>query len=110
MSNGFGSGSAQALSHGIPASLKALQIEVESLSPEQQTLKNWLEASSREPLLADVVACGLEIEKRVCDVLEKSGPVGDDHFGTLRLLGLSLASSLLDEAGMRRCQQVGSPT
>ena len=106
MSNGFGSGSAPALSHGIPASLKALQIEVESLSPEQQSLKNWLEASSREPLLADVILCGNEIEERVCKVLKKSGPVGDDHFGTLRLLGLSLASSLLDEAGMRRCQQV----
>ncbi len=107
MGIGFGAGSTkQKQAHGVPLALQVFSDEVENRTPERSAMQSWLDASRREPLLRDVIFMGLHIERRVSEVLKRSGPIGTDHESGLMLMGLSMASSLLDDDAMKRCQRV----
>lgn len=76
------------------------------MTPSQRCLHAWTEAGKRSPLFDKFMLTGLHVERRVKEVLEKSGPIGEDHGALLRLMALSLASGLLDEEGMAECHRV----
>jgi hypothetical protein len=75
-------------------------------TPEQRCLRDWLKAGDDSTTFAWLMVRGLQIEQRVVAVLERSGPVGEDHKALLRLMAMSLASGLLDEEAMAECHRV----
>ena len=106
MSAGFGAGSAaRSLKRpGMPPELRALREEI-APTPAQRCLRTWLKAGERSETFAWLMVRGLQIEQRVVAVLERSGPIGEDHGALLRLMALSLASGLLDEEAMAECHR-----
>ena len=106
MSAGFGSGAPARGSRrgGLPSELKALQVEL-AQTPAQRCLRIWTDAGNRSDLFAQLMVTALQIEQRVTKVLQRSGPIGEDHGSLVRLMALSLTSGLLDERGMKECHR-----
>jgi len=88
----------------MPPELRALREEI-APTPAQRCLRTWLKAGERSETFAWLMVRGLQIEQRVVAVLERSGPIGEDHGALLRLMALSLASGLLDEEAMAECHR-----
>lgn|GEM_PF-6227931 len=89
---------------GVPPELRVLQEEM-ALSPKQRCLRIWVDAGTRSEAFHQLMVTGLRVEQRVTEVLQRSGPIGEDHGALLRLMALSLASGLLDEASMAECHR-----
>jgi hypothetical protein len=109
VSAGFGPGAVgrtqRGRRSGLPVELMQLEAEA-AITPKQRCLQVWTEAGVRSPVFRELMVMGLRVEQRVTEVLERSGPIGEDHGALLRLMALSLTSGLLDEAGMTECHRV----
>lgn len=107
MSAGFGVGAAAqpAKRSGVPPELRFLE-EGMALTQAQRCLRIWTEAADRYPVFHELMVTGIRVEKRVTEVLEKSGPIGEDHGALLRLMALSLTSGLLGAEEMAECHRI----
>lgn len=69
-------------------------------TPVQRCLREWVAAGERSAVFRELMITGLQVERRVTEVLERSGPVGEDHGALLRLMSLSMVSQLLTPEAM----------
>jgi len=91
-------------SQGKAVSRVMAQLKEEAAeTPEQRCIRVWTDAMSKSDWFANLILTAFEIEPRVLEVLERSGPVGDDHQGLIRLMSLSFSSYLLDEQSLAEC-------